>query len=320
MKELISVLIVDDEYEIREGLLKRMPWSEYGISEVLVADDGDTGLEIAQQMRPDLIVTDIKMSRMSGLEFLGELQQMNDYNYKAILISGYDDFELVKHAMELGAIDYLLKPINMDELESIVRKAVDLILRRNSRRHHAHMIREVHFATPKLQEELLREIVEHEYDPYRETRVSHRLHALKLEWMQATPLLLMVVEADDLKAIVNQKGSPGEKDLVLFGIGNVVRQTLSEECLFRSALFSDSRQKWVAVFDCPRAEALDHDLFIAQVCLQRINAFVKVNASISLSPAPKEINHLHRLYDECCQLLDHKARYGGNRAFTESGV
>ncbi|QHW29529.1 response regulator [Paenibacillus rhizovicinus] len=316
---MISVLIVDDEYEIREGLLKRIPWSEYGIEKVLVADDGDTALEIAERMRPELIVTDIKMSRMSGLEFLGELQRMDDYGYKAILISGYDDFELVKHAMQLGAIDYILKPINTSELESIVLKAVELIMRESlDKHHHAQMIQEVHFATPKLQEELLREIVEHEYDPYRETRVSHRLQALKLEWMQSAPLLLMVVEADDLKAIVNQKGSPSERELVLFGIGNVVRQTLTEVCLSPTALFSDSRQKWVAVFDCSRFESVEHYYSISQICLQRINEFVKVKASIGLSSAPKELSHLHRLYGECCQLLDRKAVYGGNRVFTET--
>jgi two-component system response regulator YesN len=316
---LLSVLIVDDEFEIREGLRKRVPWDDYGIGEVLVADDGDTALRIAQERRPDLIVTDIKMNRMSGLEFLSFLKPSEDYNWKAVLISGYDDFELVKQAMQLGAMDYILKPINTGELERIVRKATDLIAREYLDKHkQTQIFDQVQFAAPKLREELLREMIEHEYDPYRETRISHRLQALMLDWMMAMPLLLMVAEVDDLKAIASQKGLEGEKELVLFGIGNVVSQTLAEEYPHPFALFSDSGQRWVAVLGCPKPEQVESVRSLAQVCLQRINEYVKVGASIGLGLTPRELNHLHKQYEESCQLLEQKALYGGNRLYTES--
>ncbi|MBB6729541.1 response regulator transcription factor [Cohnella zeiphila] len=316
---MLSVLIVDDEFEIREGLRKRIPWNDYGIGEVLVADDGDTALRIAQERRPDLIVTDIKMNRMSGLEFLSFLKPSEDYNWKAVLISGYDDFELVKQAMQLGAMDYILKPINTGELERIVRKATDLIAREYLDKHkQTQIFDQVQFAAPKLREELLREMVEHEYDPYRESRIAHRLQALMLEWMTAMPLLLMVAEADDLKAIASRKGLEGEKELVLFGIGNVVSQTLAEEYPHPSVLFSDSAGRWVAVLGCPKSEPAETVRSLAEVCLQRINEYVKVKASIGIGLVPKDLNHLHRLYAESCQLLEQKALYGGNRLFTEA--
>ncbi|MCL6457705.1 MAG: response regulator [Gorillibacterium sp.] len=317
---MLSVLIVDDEYEIREGLRKRIPWRDYGIDTIFVADDGDVALKIAQEKRPDLIVTDIKMNRMSGLDFLGELQSITDYNWKAVLISGYDDFELVKQAMKLRAIDYILKPINTDELERIVLKAVDLMVQEKLDHHNQELINnQVQFAVPKLREELLREIVENEYDLYRETRISHRLKALKLDWMTEMPMLIMIVEVDDLKAVVSQKGLAGEKELILFGIGNVVSQTLSEDFLAPTALFSDSNQRWVALLGCPESGMVDQSVLLAQVCLKRINEFVKVKASIGLSSTPKELNHLHELDVECTEWLEQKALYGGNRLFTEAG-
>lgn len=124
---MLRALIVDDEFEIREGLRNRFPWDTYGINEVLVADDGDTALKIALDQRPDLIVTDIKMNRMSGLEFLRSLLAVEDYKPESIVVSGYDDFELVKQAMQIGVLDYILKPINLEELNQIVRKTVDHI-------------------------------------------------------------------------------------------------------------------------------------------------------------------------------------------------
>lgn len=316
---MINVLIVDDEYEIREGLRKRFPWHEYGVGTVRSASDGDEALQIAQEYKPDLIITDIKMNRMSGLELLSELQMREPKDWKAILISGYDDFSLVKQAIHLGAIDYILKPINMDEMERIVRKATDHIRReRLEEQNKTNIAYQVQFAVPILQEELLREVVENEYNPYRETRITHRLKSLHLDWMKESPLLLMVVEGDDLKALVNMQMLTAEKDLVLFGIGNVVSQTLAEELNVPAALFKDTTDRWVAVISCPDPKILELCKSVAEICLQRINQFVKVKASIAVSAFPKELKHLNALYVECVESLGQKVIYGGNRLFTES--
>jgi two-component system response regulator YesN len=317
---MLRALIVDDEFEIREGLRKRIPWGDFGIEEVFAADDGDTALVIALENRPDLIVTDIKMSRSSGLEFLGALYRENDYPWKAVVISGYDDFDLVKQAMQLGAMDYILKPINTDELGRIVRKATDQILRERMDKHNqVQLNNQVQFAVPKLREELLREIIECEFDPYRETRILHRLQALKLDWMTQQQVLLMIVEVDDLKAITNRGGYVNEKELVLFGIGNVVNQTLVEEFPYPFALFSDSNQRWVAVLGCRQQEQIALSKTLAQICIRRINEFVKVKASIGISSIPKELKHIHEMFLESGELLDQKVVYGGNRLFTEHG-
>lgn len=316
---MMNVLIVDDEYEIREGLRRRVSWHEYGFETVRAACDGDEALQLAQEHKPDLIITDIKMSRMSGLEMLSELQKMEPHGWKAVLISGFDDFSLVKQAMHLGAIDYILKPINMDEMERIIRKATDLIKQeRLEQQNKANITYQVQFAVPKLREELLKEMVENDYDPYRESRISHRLKSLNLDWLKESTLLLMIVEGDDLKALANRQVLLDEKELVLFGIGNVVSQTLAEELCVPAALFRDSSDRWVAVISCTDQEILENCKSVAEICLQRINQFIKVKASIALSPIPKDLKHLHALYLECGESLEQKVIYGGNRLFTES--
>jgi two-component system response regulator YesN len=317
---MLSVLIADDEFEIREGLRKRIPWDDYGIGEVYVADDGDTALSIALEKKPDLILTDIKMNRMSGLDFLRALLPIVDYSCRAVVISGYDDFELVKQAMQLGAIDYILKPINMDDLGRITLKAVDQIrLEKLEKHNHLQLKNQMQFAFPKMREELLREMIEHEYDPYRETRIQHRLQTLQLEWVAAQPLLLLIVEADDLKAIGNQKGYPNEKELVQFGIGNVVSQTLEEDYPYPFLWCNDSQHRCVVLLDCNNKEQIALCRKLAQVCIRRINDYVKVKASASISASPSDLKHVHEMYVEAGEMLDQKAIYGGNRLFTEQG-
>lgn len=315
---MLRALIVDDEFEIREGLRNRFPWDTYGINEVLVADDGDTALMLALDRRPDLIVTDIKMNRMSGLEFLRALHAAEDYKPVAIVVSGYDDFELVKQAMQIGVLDYTLKPINLDELDHIVRKSLEHIHKKRMDEHNEQqLINQVRFAIPKMREELLREMVEQEYDPYREARRRHRLQTLNLEWVAEQQMVLAVVEADDLKAIENRNNR--EKDLVLFGIGNVMNQTLEEEYPYPFAVCMDSSSRWIVIMSCSRTEEAELCQSMAQLCIQRINDFVKVKASAGMRSTPCTYEHLHETFAEAINVLEQKAVYGGNQLFTDQG-
>lgn len=318
-ERMLRALIVDDEFEIREGLRNRFPWETFGIDEVLLADDGDTALMLALDMRPDLIVTDIKMNRMSGLEFLRSLTAVENYKPEAIVVSGYDDFELVKQAIQIGVMDYILKPINLDELTQIVRKTMDHIHRKRMDQHNEQqLINQVRFAIPKMREELLREMIEQDYDPYREARRRHRLQTLNLEWIANQHMTLVVVEADDLKAIENRHTK--EKDLILFGIGNVVNQTLEEDYPHPFALCMDSSNRWIVIFSCSRPEHAELSRGLAQLCLQRINDFVKVKASAGMRTTPCTFENLHEMYAEAINVLEQKAVYGGNRLFTEQGL
>lgn len=313
---MLTALIVDDEYEIREGLRKRFPWSEFGIRQVLVADDGDIALQMALQHRPELIVTDVKMNRMSGLGFLRELQPFADYRPESIVISGYDDFELVKQALKIGVSDYILKPINMNELKDIVGKTAETIARRRAERlHEEQLYSQVRFAIPKMREELLREMFEKEYDSYWEIRRRHRLQSLDLEWMVKLPMLLLIIEADDMKAIGNRQAH--DKELINFGIGNVVHQTLEEEFPYPFALSPDSLGRWVVMLACSRPEHGELAKGLAELCIQRINRFVKVHASAGMREAPGTIEQLHEMFDEASSVLEKKAAYGGNRLLTD---
>ena len=248
------VLIVDDEWEIREGLRRNFPWGDYGIDDVLTADDGDSALELARLSRPDLIVTDIRMKRVSGLELIERYAAECNHSWKAIVISGYDDFEMVRSAMKLGAMDYLLKPINTADLGQVLTRMIQQLQKEKRERDNEMQLRShVQSALPKMREEVLRELVEFKYNAYRETRIAHRLKTLELDWLMGERVAILLIEVDDLKAIESRY----ERELILFGIGNVVRQTLEEDCAYRSVLYADSKSRWVMLLACPDLSRLE---------------------------------------------------------------
>lgn len=110
-----KVVIIDDEPWTREVIKSLADWENHDMSVVGEASDGLCGLELVTQLKPDVIITDVKMPGLDGLELLAALRK-EKYHAKTIVISGHDDFSFLRNALKLNVIDYLLKPVKKDEL------------------------------------------------------------------------------------------------------------------------------------------------------------------------------------------------------------
>lgn len=108
---MIKVFLVEDEIVIREGLHRMVPWGEYGFELAGEAGDGEIALPLIREVKPDILITDIKMPFMDGLA-LSKFVKKELPSTKIVIISGYDDFEYAQQAISLGVECYLLKPIS----------------------------------------------------------------------------------------------------------------------------------------------------------------------------------------------------------------
>ncbi len=125
---MYKVVIVEDEAIIRQGLINSIPWSDYDCKVVGEAKNGREGLELIAKVKPDIIVLDINMPVMSGLEMIENLPHQI---YSYIVVSGYSEFEYAKKAIRLNVSDYLLKPLDHDKFEKALFQAIeDLEMRR----------------------------------------------------------------------------------------------------------------------------------------------------------------------------------------------
>jgi len=123
---IYKALIVDDEPMILKGLKKIIPWEEFGIEIRGEAGNGEAALEIAKIINPDIVITDIRMPGMNGLELIDKLNKLENKPY-IIILSGYDDFNLVKKALQCRVENYILKPINKEELIFTIENIVERI-------------------------------------------------------------------------------------------------------------------------------------------------------------------------------------------------
>jgi two-component system response regulator YesN len=111
-----KAILVDDEPGVTDGLSIMIDWSVYGFQIVGTADDGPEALRLIQMEDPDLVVTDIKMPEMDGIELVRRAQRLPNHRPRFLILSGHKDFEYARAAMTLGVEDYLIKPIYEEDL------------------------------------------------------------------------------------------------------------------------------------------------------------------------------------------------------------
>ncbi|WP_169084302.1 response regulator [Paenibacillus sp. PL91] len=119
----MKALIIDDEKHVREAIRLLVPWKDFGIDTILEAQDGIAATSLIRSERPEIIFTDMMMPNMDGTELLQWVAEHAPAS-KIIVISGHDDFSFVRHAVKYGGVDYILKPIDADQLVGALTKAV----------------------------------------------------------------------------------------------------------------------------------------------------------------------------------------------------
>ena len=119
-KTLYTVIVADDEDELREAVCSMIPWEEYGFKLVGSASNGLDALQLVEKLEPDLLLTDIRMPFISGIELARQVREVRPATNIAFL-SAYDDFEYAKQAIQYNIISYMLKPLTMEGLGAELR-------------------------------------------------------------------------------------------------------------------------------------------------------------------------------------------------------
>jgi len=156
---MYRVLIVEDEKMEREGIRQLLSWMDLDIEISGEASNGKQALDMAEQTKPDIVITDIKMVGISGLQLASILQSWFP-DIKIIFITGYQDFTYAKNAISLGAYGYVLKPVDEEELYQAVKKAVDQFdFEIYTKREKNILTRQVEETLPLLQQQFLKKLL-----------------------------------------------------------------------------------------------------------------------------------------------------------------
>ncbi|KRF08145.1 two-component system response regulator [Paenibacillus sp. Soil766] len=173
---MIRVLIVDDEKIVRKGLVSFMPWQDFGMVVAGEANNGENALQFMETNRVDLLLTDLSMPVMSGIELMREVRQRHPH-IQIVVLTLHQDFEYVQEALRLGAIDYIAKTqLEKEQFEDVLRRIASLMDKKDS------------FNSPPIQQ--------YEIGRVDELFVLYALHQQSDEMKSGISLPLGAVEAD----------------------------------------------------------------------------------------------------------------------------
>ncbi len=173
--ELYRVLLADDEEDIRVGISRKMDWEGLGFTLVGEAANGQDALELAESLRPDVVLTDIKMPFLDGLTLCRRLTELLPAS-KFVVFSGFDDFEYAKQAIQMNVSEYILKPINASELTAVLRKLrAELDRERTERQNVESLRRQYEESLPVLRELFFSRLLDGRVPPGEEAAQALRL-------------------------------------------------------------------------------------------------------------------------------------------------
>ncbi len=312
--ERFNVLIVDDEYYFRKLLLNLIDWPALGFDVAGEAEDGLQALDWIERDRIDLIVADINMPQLSGLAFIEKLRE-RDKRAKIIFITSYDVFEYAQEAVKLGASHFLLKPVDEEQLEAVLKGIhQELTLEKESALYTESLKKQVELAFPILREGFIRRLLLQEPKESAEYLANQaRFYRIAEEGHYAAA----IVEIDEQQARFHKEQ---DRQLWRFAIKNVCEETFRS--LGSSCIALDGEDRHILLF----ASVGDQQASALHACCEQARSFIDQKLNIQSTLAFGEIyaglDQVHLSYAEARYALTHKFIGGGNRviAYWEGSV
>ncbi len=297
-QDKLKVMFVDDEENTRNLLRLILDWDAMGFEIAGEASSGQEGLNLVDELLPDLIITDIKMPFMDGLEF-ARLIAENYPTIKVIVLTAYEEFEYAKQGIKMGISDFLLKPIKRSEIKESIENIQKKILNERIDRDEYNKVREkLKKSLPILIEKFLNDLV-----------VSNNLPQdinEKIEYYNLTMLReyfqIAVVSVGDAPSIKDQENTIVHQILYI----DIIKQYFKAD---KNVIVFDNNSGKTVIINSDKQVNLPE-------CCEQIKTMIinklKCDISIGLSNSYTELDKLHQGYKEALEALNYKAIYGNN--------
>ncbi|WP_068498284.1 response regulator [Paenibacillus kribbensis] len=299
---MYRLLIVDDEYHIREGL--KLMVSESGLSVEVsdVASDGETALRLYAERRPDMILLDINLPDMSGLDIAQAIRE-KDQQTPLLFLTGYESVTYIRQAVSLQAVDYLLKPITSGDFEAALRRAEDRIVQ--WRRSEEEAIHRHRSSEPLYREHLLLDLLQQRRPA---AEVLRELDGLGLFETGGPPFTVLCCELEEPEQQEAAAASElhGCKDLSSHIFAELTWEAAAAAGAkaHSAAVSRDRRVVLLAAASCRAAERTAQQ--IRQTVQERLNRAV----SIGISRPVQRLEQLPEAYEEAVRAAEHRGWVG----------
>lgn len=305
---MYRLMIVDDDFHARYGLKNYFDWAHYGIQVVGEAENGEVALQLYPLAKPQIVLTDVKMPKMDGIELTKSLHQI-DPAIKVVFISGYDDLEYLKSALKVNAIDYIFKSIDLDELATIISRVVTMIREEEQQKTQIYQMEvKIMRSMPYLKENFYETLLE---DRKVDTQqIQQSMQFLGISMPLAGHFSLLVLCIDD-KAYVYDDLSEKDKQLTSFAILNVCHELIARR--FTGDAFRNSKGEFVEILSLCADDKEKDVIGLADEIRDSLKKSLGLSVTIGVGGIVDSIAEIYRSYEDALRALRRKVFLGKNR-------
>ena len=301
-----KIMLVDDEEEVRTSIIRKIDWQDAGFEVIGDAENGKEALEKIEQNEPDVVMTDIRMPYMDGLEMAENIRQRYP-SIKIVIFSGFDEFEYAKKAIKLNVIEYILKPVNVEELTAILKKIKKNLDEEIEQKRNVTLLRESYIKSlPALREHFLNDLIQGGME---ETQIEEKLNEYAIDVAGAVKWVIAAIHLEPDEKVDKAVSLHQQRELIPISVRNLIEEKLEGQ--YRFIVFHSSFETILLV-------AIDKDntqtgliALLGDIC-KETKKILEVSVTIGVGESCSSLTDLSRPCHTALNAL-------GYRAITGSG-
>jgi two-component system response regulator YesN len=325
---MYKLILVDDEEDVREGVVREVDWEAIGFEVIEKAENGREALEMVERLQPDVVVTDIQMPFMNGLQ-LAEAIRERYPTIKLIILTGHDEFEYAQRAIKLHIDEYVLKPFSAQELINTLLKVRGQIQEEVAHRENVQLLME-HYrkSMPVLKENFLATLMNRKLprEEVVEKAVNYGIEISGKSFVAAVMSIdgVLIPEEElenreELSKSVSLKYSP-DQALKYFALLNITEEIVDKRRLGLVFMHNDQ----VVVLSVRESEnreiALQETMKVLEEVRQNVEKYLKFTLTVGIGTVMKDVTKISYSYEDAVLALDYRLILGNNRIISIDDV
>ncbi|WP_461205139.1 response regulator transcription factor [Clostridium sp. DL1XJH146] len=312
---MYKLILVDDKRDITEGIMKMGDWYQQGFEVCDRAFNGEEALKLIKEKKHNIVVTDIRMPKMDGIELTRRIKEL-DMNIKVILLSGYDDFAYAQQAIKLGAEEYLLKPVRINLIKEAVNRAkIKLDEERNSKEEIDLLNHKLVESFPLLKEKYFKYLLSSaKKDDLSKIKEKFDFLGINLE---TENIIIIIAELDNIH-MINNKNYMEEFELYKNQVANTLREDVSRTC--KCEVFRYDQNKIIILLNGDKKINLKENIHkaykIAEIIRSTVENCSQNTITLAIGDISPTMEEIYYSFRNAQKILSYKLYLGGNRVIT----
>lgn len=301
---LYRIMLVDDEEEVRESIIKKIDWAAAGFQVVGDAENGEDALEKLENLETDVLLTDIRMPYMDGLTLTEKVKQRYP-SVKVVIFSGFDDFEYAQKAIKLNVTEYILKPVNVEELTAILKKLKASLDEEIEQKRNVNILRESYRnSLPIIREHFLNDMIHGIKD---REEINRKLTEYGIDILGAKRWIAAVVDVERTGRGEETLSFHQETELIPISVRKILEEKLENYCRFTIFNYS-TEMVLIAAIDETNTKTGLFEL-LGDIC-RECTRILEVKVTIGIGRSCTDLPEIKRSFQTAQDALGYRAIVG----------